>query len=80
MSEILDMGNIVPTFEHIKGHHDKKIKYEELSLSAKLSVDANLLEVEFWASNANSTRKAIRLPVNTVQLHMNGVTVNSNYF
>ena len=31
-------------------------------------------------SNANSTRNTIRLPVNAVQLHINGVTVNCNYF
>eukprot|EP00957_Ditylum_brightwellii_P178598 13604432-Ditylum_brightwellii.AAC.1 len=74
------MGNILPTFEHIKGHQDKKKKNEELSLPSKLNVDADLLAVEFWASNANSTRKALRLPVNAIQLHTNGVTVNSNYF
>eukprot|EP00957_Ditylum_brightwellii_P152709 11624154-Ditylum_brightwellii.AAC.1 len=45
-----------------------------------MNADADLLAVEFRASSANSTRKAIRLPVNAVQLHIHGVTVNSNYF
>eukprot|EP00957_Ditylum_brightwellii_P162948 12407999-Ditylum_brightwellii.AAC.1 len=79
ISKILDIGTILPKFEHIKGHQDKKKKYEDLPLLAKLNVDANLRAVKFQASNANFIRKVIRLPVNAVQLHINGVTVNSNY-
>eukprot|EP00957_Ditylum_brightwellii_P116127 8858121-Ditylum_brightwellii.AAC.1 len=71
ISKILDIGTILPTFEHIKGYQDKKKNYEDLPLPVKLNVDADLLAVEFWASNANFTRKAIRPPVNAVQLHIN---------
>ena len=39
-----------------------------------------MLAVEYQIFNKKTTRKAICLPVNAVQLHINGVTVNSNYF
>eukprot|EP00957_Ditylum_brightwellii_P057936 4392490-Ditylum_brightwellii.AAC.1 len=48
ISEILDTGNILPIFKHIKGHQDKNKKYKDLSLTAKLNVDADLLAVEYW--------------------------------
>eukprot|EP00957_Ditylum_brightwellii_P139357 10621342-Ditylum_brightwellii.AAC.1 len=54
--------------------------YNELSLPAKLNVDADMLAVGYQTHNKKTTRKAIRLPVNAVQLHIDGVTVNSNYF
>ena len=74
------MGNTLPTFKLIKGHQDKNRKYEDLPLPAKLNVDTDLLAVEYRVSNTKTTRKAIRLPVNAVQIHINGVTVDSNYF
>eukprot|EP00957_Ditylum_brightwellii_P133581 10184933-Ditylum_brightwellii.AAC.1 len=80
INNILDIDNILPTIQHIQGHQDKHKKYDDFSLPAKLNVDADLLAVKYWASNRKTTRKAIRLPVNAVQLHINGVTVNSNYF
>eukprot|EP00957_Ditylum_brightwellii_P035024 2655560-Ditylum_brightwellii.AAC.1 len=74
ISNILDMGNILSTFKHTKGHQDKNRKYEDLSLTAKLNVDADPLAIEYWAPNTKTTRKAIRLPINAVQLYINGVT------
>eukprot|EP00957_Ditylum_brightwellii_P081810 6224215-Ditylum_brightwellii.AAC.1 len=74
------MGNFLPTIQRIKGHQDKHKEYDDLSLPAKLNVDADLLAVEYWVLNKKTTRKVIQLPVNAVQLHLNGVTVNSNYF
>eukprot|EP00957_Ditylum_brightwellii_P050235 3809638-Ditylum_brightwellii.AAC.1 len=66
ISNILDMGNIIPTFKHIKGNQDKHRKYEDLSLPTKLNVDADLLAVEYQSSNTKTTRTAIRPPVNAV--------------
>eukprot|EP00957_Ditylum_brightwellii_P097699 7440905-Ditylum_brightwellii.AAC.1 len=80
ISNILDMGNFLPTNQHIQIHHDKHKKYDDLSFQAKLNVDADLLAIEYWALNKKTTRKVIQLPVHAVQLHINGVTVNSNYF
>eukprot|EP00957_Ditylum_brightwellii_P008749 663511-Ditylum_brightwellii.AAC.1 len=80
ISNTLDTGNFLPTIQHIQGHQDKYKKYDDLSLRAKLNVYADLLTVEYWAPNKKTTRKAIRLPDNAVQLHINGVTVNSNKF
>jgi len=57
-----------------------QFKYDELSLPAKLNVDRDLLAVEYQALNKKTTRKVLQLPVNAVQLHISGVTVNSNYF
>eukprot|EP00957_Ditylum_brightwellii_P106512 8126487-Ditylum_brightwellii.AAC.1 len=39
----------IPKIQHIQGHQDKHKKYDELSLSAKLNVDADLLVVEYRA-------------------------------
>jgi hypothetical protein len=41
------MGTVYPTFEHIKGHQDKKKNYEDLLLSAKMNVDVDMLAVDF---------------------------------
>eukprot|EP00957_Ditylum_brightwellii_P187550 14282474-Ditylum_brightwellii.AAC.1 len=43
ISNILDIGNFIPKIQHIQGHQDKHKKYDDLSLPAKLNVDANLL-------------------------------------
>ena len=80
ISNILDLGNFIPTIQHIQGHQDKYKKYDDLSLPAKLNIDANLLAVKYRALNKKTTRKVIRLPVNALKLHINGVTINSNYF
>jgi hypothetical protein len=80
ISKILSSGNWVPIILHIHRHQDKHKMYDELSLPAKLNVDADMLAVEYRIFNKKTTRKAICLPVNAVQLHINGVTVNSNYF
>ena len=47
ISNILSRGNCVPTILHIHGHHDKHKTYDELSLLAKLNVDADMLAVEY---------------------------------
>eukprot|EP00957_Ditylum_brightwellii_P200334 15273324-Ditylum_brightwellii.AAC.1 len=62
ISNIHDLGNFIPTIQHIQGHRDKYKKYDELSLPAKLHVDADLLSVEYRALNKKTTRKVIRLP------------------
>eukprot|EP00957_Ditylum_brightwellii_P030241 2289439-Ditylum_brightwellii.AAC.1 len=80
ISNILDICNFIPKIQHIQVYQDKHKKYDHLSLPAKLNVDANLLVVEYQALNKKTTRKVIRLSVNAAQLHINGVTVNSNYF
>eukprot|EP00957_Ditylum_brightwellii_P124748 9508021-Ditylum_brightwellii.AAC.1 len=49
---------------HVHGHQDKHKKYDELSLLAKLNVDADLLAVEYRAPNKKTARKVIQLPVN----------------
>eukprot|EP00957_Ditylum_brightwellii_P177103 13491740-Ditylum_brightwellii.AAC.1 len=61
------MGNFVPTILHIHGHQDKHRKYNELSLPAKLNVDADLLAVEYQALNKKTTMRVFRVPVNAVQ-------------
>eukprot|EP00957_Ditylum_brightwellii_P057744 4378043-Ditylum_brightwellii.AAC.1 len=48
ISNILDRGNSLPTIQHIQGHQDKDKKYDDISLLAKLNVDADLLAVEYW--------------------------------
>eukprot|EP00957_Ditylum_brightwellii_P105666 8057890-Ditylum_brightwellii.AAC.1 len=74
------MGTVYPTFEHTKGHQDKKKNYDDLPLPAKMNVDADMLAAEFQAQNVVSTTTAIRFPVNVVQLHIKEVAVNSKYF
>eukprot|EP00957_Ditylum_brightwellii_P111286 8486532-Ditylum_brightwellii.AAC.1 len=71
ISNILDLSNFTSTIQQIQGHQDKHKKYDELSLLAKLNVDADLLAVEYWVLNKKTIRKVIRLPVNAVQLHIN---------
>eukprot|EP00957_Ditylum_brightwellii_P186600 14207166-Ditylum_brightwellii.AAC.1 len=51
MSNILDTGNFLPTIQHIKGHQDNHKNDDDLSLPAKLNVDANILAVEYQVSN-----------------------------
>eukprot|EP00957_Ditylum_brightwellii_P018653 1401101-Ditylum_brightwellii.AAC.1 len=80
ISKILDIENFIPNIQHIQGHQDKNKQYNDLSLPAKINVDVNLLPVKYQALNKKTTRKVIRLPANVVQLRINGVTVNSNYF
>eukprot|EP00957_Ditylum_brightwellii_P086867 6611689-Ditylum_brightwellii.AAC.1 len=60
------MGTVCPTFEHVKGHQDKKKNYEDLLLPAKINVDADMLVVEFQAQNVVSTTTAIRILVDVV--------------
>eukprot|EP00957_Ditylum_brightwellii_P120341 9182722-Ditylum_brightwellii.AAC.1 len=57
ISNILDAGNFLPTIQHIKGHQDKHKKHDDLSLPAKLNVNADLLVVEYQALNKKTTRK-----------------------
>eukprot|EP00957_Ditylum_brightwellii_P052979 4016789-Ditylum_brightwellii.AAC.1 len=57
ISNILDIVNFTPKIQYIQGHQDKHTKYNDLSLPAKLNVDADLLEVEYWALKKKTTRK-----------------------
>ena len=67
-------------FEHIKGHQDKKKRYEDLDLQVKMNVDVDILAVAFHSQNRRSTMHIIQLPVNLVQLYTRKMTVNSHYF
>eukprot|EP00957_Ditylum_brightwellii_P091541 6970326-Ditylum_brightwellii.AAC.1 len=67
ISNILDIVNFITKIQYIQGHQDKQKKYNDLSLPAKLNVDANLLAVEYQALNKKTTRKVIRLPDNALK-------------
>eukprot|EP00957_Ditylum_brightwellii_P069312 5261724-Ditylum_brightwellii.AAC.2 len=60
----LDIVNFIPMIKHIQRHQDKHKKHDNLSLPAKLSVDVDLLAVEYQLLKKKTTRKVIRLPVN----------------
>eukprot|EP00957_Ditylum_brightwellii_P156862 11939040-Ditylum_brightwellii.AAC.1 len=62
ISSIFGIGNFIPTIQHIQGHQDNHKKCDDLSLPAKLNVDADLLAVEYRVLNKKTTRKVIRLP------------------
>eukprot|EP00957_Ditylum_brightwellii_P158170 12039642-Ditylum_brightwellii.AAC.1 len=64
ISNIIDIGNFIPKIQHFQGHQNKHKKFDDLSLPAKLNVDADLSALEYRALNKKTTRKAIRLPVN----------------
>eukprot|EP00957_Ditylum_brightwellii_P013708 1033517-Ditylum_brightwellii.AAC.1 len=57
ISNILGIGNFTPKIRHIQGHQDKHKKYNDLSLPAKLNVNADWLAVEYQSLNKKTTRK-----------------------
>eukprot|EP00957_Ditylum_brightwellii_P151212 11513955-Ditylum_brightwellii.AAC.1 len=57
ISKILRKGNWVQKILHIHGYQDKHKMYDELSLPAKLNVDADRLAVEYQIFNKKTTRK-----------------------
>jgi hypothetical protein len=59
------------SFEHIKGHQDDKIDYQELSLPAQLNVDADRIADSFLENHPDATaRRVPLLPSAKAQLHL----------
>lgn len=69
----------LPTIEHVKGHQDRKIKYDDLSLLAQLNVDADKAAGEFQDQHGKYRPHVIRFPHNHVQLQLTGATITSQY-
>jgi hypothetical protein len=67
------------TFSHVKGHQDDHHAYEDLSLEARLNVDADSLAGEF-RKNDSSTRPLVpRFSSNYAQLQIDGQTISGSY-
>jgi len=68
-----------PAVLHIKGHQDKKIAYELLSLPAQLNVDADKLAGDYMAAHPDKDYTVVPiLPTSGVQLHLSAGTITYN--
>ena len=70
---------IRPNYVHVKGHQDKETPYHQLSLLARLNVDADKLAGQFLSSGPNVHRLAPLLTQTKAHLDIAGVTITSNH-
>jgi hypothetical protein len=80
--EIVRTLNDLPiekSFHHVKGHQDDKIAYKNLTLDARLNVDADAEAGEYRYNNPEPRPKITRLPSNSAQLHVSGATISAHY-
>jgi hypothetical protein len=75
----LQATQLQTTFQHIKGHQDKHVEYEYLSLEAQLNCDADHEAVNYQTLHQSYRPLVPRLPANNAQLHIKGSTINSSY-
>jgi hypothetical protein len=68
-----------PTIQHIKGHQDRKIPYEHLSLPAQLNVDADTAAGKFQDAHGCARPHVPLFPHTGAQLNINQGTVTHNY-
>ena len=68
------------TLEHVKGHQDKKVAYEDLPLVAQLNVDADM-EAGNYALNNSYRQDSFTTcdPIAGAQLYINDTVITNNY-
>jgi hypothetical protein len=66
-------------FSHVKGHQDDHHEYHELSLEARLNVDADLLPGNFRKSDSSHRPLIPRVTSNPAQLRIDGKTIPGSY-
>jgi hypothetical protein len=75
----LQATQLIPTFEHIKGHQDKHVDVSLLPLAAQLNCEADHEAVHHQTLNQSYRPSVPRLFDNQAQLHIDGSTINSSY-
>jgi hypothetical protein len=75
---VLDLGRPA-TFSHIKGHQDDHQDYEDLSLEARLNVDADHLAGAFRRNDSSIHSHVPRFSSNFAQLQIKDQTVSGSY-
>ena len=71
--------NIKSTFKWVKGHQDKKIKKEDLSLEAQLNIEADELAGSFQQTDGKFRPLVHLLPSCSAMLSIRGISITSNY-
>jgi hypothetical protein len=66
---------MTPAIQWVRGHQDRKTTYEDLSLLAKLNVDADQYSGEFHDQYGAERPRVPRLLNNGVQLYLSGETI-----
>jgi hypothetical protein len=67
------------TFDHVKGHQDDHHDYEDLSLEARLNVDADSLAGQFRRNDSSVRPLVPRVSSNYAQLQIDGKTISGSY-
>jgi hypothetical protein len=63
---------------HIKGHQDRKQKYDQLSLRAQLNVDADAMATEYQEQHGQHLPTVLMFPHTSAQLHLQHGTCTSH--
>jgi hypothetical protein len=79
IAETLTKMGIETSFHHVKGHQDDKVAYENLTLEARLNVDADAEASECRYHHPEPRPKVPRLPTKAAQLHIRGITISGHY-
>ena len=67
------------TFQHIKGHQDRKTQYSRLSLLAQLNVDADCLASDYQEEYGSARPQVLMTPRTRAHVLTTQGTVTSNY-
>eukprot|EP00957_Ditylum_brightwellii_P159764 12160243-Ditylum_brightwellii.AAC.1 len=67
--DALKDSKIKINLEHIKGHQDDNIPYEELNLLAHLNTEVDFMAVDYRTTRGVLREKVIQLRSNKAQLH-----------
>ncbi len=67
------------TLKYVKGHQDRDIAYQNLSLMAQLNVDADHMAGEFQDFNGGAHPLVLMSPLTKAHLHLPDGTVTGNY-
>ncbi len=67
------------TFQHIKGHQDRKTQYSRLSLLAQLNVDADRLASDYQEEYGSARPQVLMTPRTRAHVLTTQGTVTSNY-
>jgi hypothetical protein len=73
--ELIGDLSVTPVIDHVKGHQDDKLSYDELSLPAQLNVDADALATDELLNYPTPCEHVPLLPAAHVQLNIAGRTI-----
>ena len=72
-------NNIIATFGKVKGHRNRKERYEDLSLDAQCNIDADLYAGEYQKNQGKRILLALQYPSCSAYLIIRNETITSKY-